>query len=145
MNSLHFKMNVGQGQFTRHVLGNAKNLGLLPGQPKVLEFVESHHGCQQSDICDAWDLDKSTVSGLLNRMERDGLLVIKKSQQDSRKKEIELSEKGRTLWLEMKQCIGHMESIALKNVDQEEYDIFMSVLDKIYTNLKSEQVERNKE
>ena len=145
MNSLHVKMNVSQGQFSRHVHGNAKTLGLLPGQPKILEYVEKHQGCQQSEICEAWDLDKSTVSGLLNRMERDDLLRITKSTEDTRKKEIRLSDKGMERWSKMKQYIEAMERTALKDVNQEEFDIFISVLDRIYHNLKSEELESDKE
>ena len=113
-----------------------KELNLLPGQPKVMEYLELHERCQQSDICAAWDLDKSTVSGIVDRMERDGLVQITRSCKDCRKKELLLTSKGKELWNEMKISIQDMERNALNGISSEDEKVFLSVLERIYKNLK---------
>lgn len=136
MNSVHVRIALAKGQFSKCILRKAKELGLLPGQPHILEYLETNDGCSQSDICDAWDLDKSTVSGLVERMERDGLIRIEKKTGDRRKNIIWLTPKGSELWSIMKTYMEQLDQTALEGIPKEEQQIFRTVLEQIYQNLK---------
>lgn len=56
VDSLHVKRAFSQSQFTKHILNRVNKLGLIPGQPKVMEYLEFYSGCLQSDLCEAWIL-----------------------------------------------------------------------------------------
>lgn len=68
--------------------------GLTPGQPKVLQYLTTHNGCTQKEIGVGCGLDKSTVAGLLTRMESAGLISRRVSPSDRRTTGVFLTEKG---------------------------------------------------
>lgn len=50
------------------------DIGLSPGQPKILHYLLNHDGCMQRELADACDIEPATVSRLLDKMEEDGLV-----------------------------------------------------------------------
>ncbi|MCD7735375.1 MAG: MarR family winged helix-turn-helix transcriptional regulator, partial [Lachnospiraceae bacterium] len=133
---LHVRIALTKGQFSKYILRKAKELGLLPGQPHILEYLETNDGCSQSEICEAWDLDKSTVSGLAERMERDGLIFVEKEEKDRRRKKLFLTPKGRELCGRMNQYMTQLDQMAFEGIPKEEQAQFMKTLLQIYNNLK---------
>lgn len=136
MDGLHIRIALTKGQFSKYILRKAKELGLLQGQPHILEYLRTNNGCSQTDVCDAWDLDKSTVSGLVERMERDGLIYIEKEEKDRRKKKLYLTPRGAQMSEEIDRYMGEMDRLAFAGISEEEQEQFMDVLAHIYGNLK---------
>lgn len=132
---LHVGMAVGQGQINKLIQQENKRTGLLPGQSKVLEYISENEGCSQKDICEAWDLDRSTVSGLIWRMHRDDLISIDEAGHDRRKKVINLTASGKDKWKVMKTFIGNIDKKAFNGITQEQQDFFFEILDKVFENL----------
>ena len=58
--------------------------GLLPGQPKVLEYLHEHDGCTQKQLGEGCALDKSSITGLLTRMDQQGLVRRQTAADDRR-------------------------------------------------------------
>lgn len=133
---LHVQMCITQGRFSQEVRRAASGLGLLPGQPKVLEYLYEHDGCTQADIGEAWLLDKSTVSGLIDRLERDGLIQSRKDGQDKRRKAISLTPKGRALWQPMQERLSALDEAAWRGVSGAERAAFLMTLSRIRRNLE---------
>lgn len=132
---LHIRMAVGQGQINKLIQQKNKEIGLLPGQAKILEYINDYDGCSQNDLCDAWDLDKSTVSGLVTRMERDGLIVIRASKLDHRRKVIHLTNLGKEKWDRIGVCIHDIDEAAFRGIPLKEQESFFTTLEKMYSNL----------
>ncbi len=61
-------------QSNRAINRRTRAAGLTPGQPKILQYLTGDDGCTQKAIGDGCAIDKSTVTGLLARMEADGLI-----------------------------------------------------------------------
>lgn len=135
---LHVRLAVGQTQMNKIIQSKAKEIGLLPGQTKVLEYVSDHSGCSQKDICKGWALDKSTVSGILSRMKRDGLLQSEADYDDNRINHIYLTERGREKYDIMHKFIQELDTSALKGISQEKQKIFYGIVNQIYENLNQE-------
>ncbi len=137
MDGVHYYINLVKGCFSNYVLKKAQNVGLCSGQPRVLEYLITNDGCSQRDICNAWELDRSTVAGLVKRMERDGLLRTTAGEKDKRMKRVWLTQKGRDLWLEMSPAIQHMNEVAFDGFSKEEQEVFMDMLVRMHENLKN--------
>ena len=135
MNSFHYLMMVTQSTFQRRVLDLTAKEGLLPGQPKVLDFLKDNDGCEQKAIARGCCLDPATVTGLLNRMETAGLITRSQQNGNRRSFHIYMTEKGKSLQEKTELIFDQCESLALKDVAPEEFDVYMKVLRKIYTNL----------
>lgn len=132
---LHIRMAVGQGQINKLVQQKNKEIGLLPGQAKILEYINDYDGCSQNDLCDAWDLDKSTVSGIVMRMVRDGLIEIKASKLDHRRKVIHLTNLGKEKWEQIAVYIHAIDVAAFSGIPFDQQEAFFTTLEKMYSNL----------
>lgn len=133
---LHVWMSLANGRFKKIVFREAFQAGLSPGQPKVLEYVFAHEGCAQGEICAAWDVDKSTMSGLIERMERDGLIRWEKEEGDRRRKSVYLTERGRAVWAPIQKKVEEMDEAAWRGIDPRRRQAFLETLAQIHDNLK---------
>ena len=73
-NELHFLLLRAFNHSNRRIDAAIRAMGLLPGQPKIIECLAGRDGRTATDICDECILDKSTMTGLLKRMEDHGLV-----------------------------------------------------------------------
>ena len=135
-NQLHVKMAVAHSYFRRCVMESSAFAGLLPGQPKVLEYLATHPGCTPKDIGTAWNSDKATLSGIISRMERDGLLTVSVSADDRRKKTLAITVKGQQIYNTLQSMLNLLNATAIKDISDEEMSVFLSVLEKIQLNIK---------
>ncbi len=136
MDGLHVQIALAKGQFSNSILRRAKEIGLLPGQPHILEYLLTNNGSTQKDVCEAWDLDRSTVSGLAERMERDGLIRVEKDPDDRRKKRLFLTPKGKERAGAMDQFMKQLDRKAFDGIGPEEQAEFLDLLTRVYQNLK---------
>lgn len=70
-------------------------LDLSVGQPKVLRHLIRNGACTQQELASACWVDTGTMSRLLDRLERDGLIARQTSEHSRRTRTIVLQEKGR--------------------------------------------------
>ena len=128
-------MLITQNRFYRRLLGEALSKGLSPGQPKVLELLRYKDECTQTEISHALDLDKSTVTGILSRMEDAGLIVIRRDIRDRRRTLISLSDAGRAASDEMEEVFKRTDALAWGKISEEKRREFIKLLKEIYENV----------
>ena len=122
----------------KRIVQRTSRLPLLPGQPKILEYVEENNGCIAKDICRGCVLDKSTMTSLLTRMEREGLLVKSGRSADRRAYHIFLTPKGEQAAREVKRIFSETDEKAFQGISASERAGFLSTLNKIIANLEDE-------
>lgn len=116
-----------------------KNLGLdvTPVQSRVIMFLyDSDSSLCQRDIEKFISCNKSTMSAMLDTMERNGLIVRKDSSLDSRRKIIELTEKSNDIANILINDKKSMNEILSIGITKEECEVFSNILDKIKKNLE---------
>ncbi len=133
--SLHNMMLITQNRFYREILGGALKKGLSPGQPKVLELLRHEKECTQTEISRALDLDKSTVTGILSRMESAGLIVVRSDAIDKRRRRISLSPEGLKASDDMEEVFSEVDAIAWGNIPEDKRREFIETLTQIYNNI----------
>ena len=94
LDTIHHQLLVAFGKSHRAMVTRTRGFGLLPGHPKVLEYVAGAEGCLQRDIAEACAMDRATVTGLLTRMESLGLVERRPKVGDRRALEIWLTDAG---------------------------------------------------
>lgn len=107
-------------------------------QARVLRylFVNKDKIIYQSDIEKEMDLRRSTISGILKTMEKNGLIKREDSKNDTRKKEVSLTDLSTQKHKEMKEKINKFEKEMLKGISLEEEKVFFRVIDKLSNNLR---------
>lgn len=113
-----------------------KNLEITPQQWSVLTFLWNMDGIFQQKIADSFSKDKTSMTRLLNNMEKNGLITRKSDSRDKRNKRIYLTEKSRLLKEESIKIAEKTLIDALEGIDHEQLKISKSVLKKINQNLE---------
>ena len=116
-----------------------KKLGLevTPVQGRIIMALYS-----QNNLLCQWDIEasvpcnKSTLSAILNTMEKNGLITRQGSENDSRKKNIILTTKSLEIAEFLKEDNLRISKILSSNITEDEYIIFGQILEKIKTNVE---------
>ena len=128
---LHFLLLKAFNVSSRSIQAQTGELGLTPGQPKVLEYLLEHDGSQARDICRGFAIDKSTMASLLPRMEKAGLVRREASEKDRRASLVWLTDKGREQALIAKQIILAVDAELTEGVAPEDLAACARVLSAI--------------
>src|SRR6185369_11328982 len=70
---------------------------LTPPQFALLAFLWQQDGLTQVELSEKGQIDRSTIGGLIDRLERNGLLERRQHPQDRRAYRIYLTEQGKTM------------------------------------------------
>lgn len=135
--SLHLLLLEAFLRSNRELTKKLPQAGLLPGQPKILEFLLTNDGCSQKEISEGCILDKSTVTSLLKRMETAKLISKQTSATDQRSSIIYLTTEGRQKALWVQQELMNVDEAEFTDITLKERQQFLQTLEKIIKNQKS--------
>lgn len=117
-----------------------RRLGITEAQGRILEFilVESRNRqLFQKDIEREFDLRPSTATELLKNLEDQGMIQRISSERDGRYKIIRFTEAARAVQMLLQQEIQKTEAQLIKDISQEELDVFMKVAGRMLANLSN--------
>lgn len=123
---------------------NLQKEGITISQLRVIAYVSRHGEAPvfQKELEEHFAIRRSSVTGLLQNMEKSGLLVRASAEVDARVKTIALTEKGRELDEKLKTYIHGLESDLMKGFTVEEKEAMQGFLLRMLENLDS--VERSR-
>lgn len=116
-----------------------ESLGITYPQYLVLMILWEHDNLPVGEITSRLMLETNTVTPLLQRMERDGLLVRTRSVVDSRQRIVSLTKKGFKLQESVKDiptCVGQQLADNMPTVDELVH--LSATLDHIIKSLKKQ-------
>jgi len=90
----------------------------------------------QHDLEIEFNIRRSTATGLLQRMERDGLLQREAIASDARRKKITLTPKGIAIHESVMRVLDQVEQRITHGLTHEETETLFGILDKIQKNLE---------
>ncbi|SHO46731.1 MarR family winged helix-turn-helix transcriptional regulator [Anaerocolumna xylanovorans] len=108
-------------------------------QVKVLKFLEPYNGespANQKDIEVRFELKRSSVTSILQNMERSGLVSRSGDASDGRVKRVWLTEKGRELSLFLRDYINKIEQVIVSDMTEEEKAFFKQLLKRSIQNVE---------
>ena len=120
----------------RHLTEN-DGYGLTGMQFAIVSFIakeSTERDVFQKDLEQKFDIRKSTVTGILNTMERDGLLLRETVPYDARLRKMILTDKALQAKKNSEQVIDTVENQLSKGLTEEEIAIFLTILEKISKN-----------
>lgn len=110
-------------------------LGLHAGQEILLMYLWENDGLIQSELALLMEVEPPTLTKMLHRMEKVGLLERRRDQQDARSYRIYLTDKGRALFEPVTHAWNVLESRILTDLTLEEQLLFRRLLLQIRSNL----------
>ncbi len=121
------------------VAGRYKKLGLdiTPVHSRIIMFLyDSDKEVCQKDIEKYVSCNKSTISAILNTMERNNLIKRIDSQKDSRCKVIILTDLSLSIAKCLRNDMKSINEVLKDNINVKEYDLFCQTLNKIKNNIE---------
>ncbi|MCP6760502.1 MAG: MarR family transcriptional regulator [Fischerella sp. CENA71] len=120
----------------RNLVGTAlAELGLYLGQEILLMYLWEEDGLTQSELTDRLKIEPPTLTKMLNRMEKCGLLERCRCPEDARAYRVYLTKAGQALQQPVNQLWYEVERRILTNLTVEEQLLFRRLLMQIRSNL----------
>ncbi len=101
-------------------------------QASVLNTLFSSDGISLSDIGKSVHLDKPAITGLADRMEKDGLVERRRTSSDRRIIQLFLTEKGRNLYNTIETIIIEVDQQLVKGIVTQEIETLHEMLQSIW-------------
>jgi DNA-binding MarR family transcriptional regulator len=93
---------------------------LTPPQFGLLAFLWQQDGLTQVELSERGQIDRTTVGGLVDRLEKIGLVERRQHPQDRRAYKIHLTAQGRDLEGPLSECAGRSVAKFTKGLNEQE-------------------------
>lgn len=125
----------------REIMHNAKLLKeppLSPVQARIICYLLNHKDekVYQRDLEKVLGLRRSTISGVLQTMERNNIIKKIEVQEDARVKQIIFTDKAICKEKEMQERFRKIESRLERDISRKDLEIFLKVIRQIKKNLR---------
>lgn len=108
--------------------------GLSRSQPGIVHILSHHDGLTQVELANKMNVTPATVSAMLKRMERDEVIVRKRSQEDQRVTHVYLTEKGKEQSEIIDKVFKEMSQKGFGNFTEEELSQSKAIFEKLKKN-----------
>lgn len=133
--TLHYLIMANQMLVQKALREQLKDTGLTIGQPKILDYLKEHDGSNQKEIAKACFLEAGSLTTILNKMEEKGLIERRILNGNRRSFHIFLTAVGKEKQQLVDTAFSEIEKKALADISEKEFEQFMSVYHRIYSNL----------
>ncbi|MBX3192609.1 MAG: MarR family transcriptional regulator [Labilithrix sp.] len=114
--------------------GNAQTyaeLGVSASQLAALHHVAKHPGCSLTQLADLLDLNKSAVTGLVARMERDRVLRREPDENDGRASVLHVTARGDDVRARSSALTRRLTAELTEGFDPKEMEVVMRFLNAV--------------
>ncbi len=111
------------------------DIGLYLGQLPVLEHVRANNGCTQAELAEKMFVSPASIALSTKRMEKEGLLEKHVDENNLRRNQLTITEKGRKLSTECRKIFDEVDAKMFSGFTDEELEQFMKFLDKMLSNI----------
>ncbi len=109
-------------------------------QMLIIEYLLTHGDVTQREIEGFLKTSRATVSDVIKTMEKNGIILKKACEIDSRKNIITLTDCSKNEINKFKEKFIEMQKSAVKDVTEEELSCFNKVLKKMIDNLEGDEI-----
>ncbi len=133
--SLISKIHSASADFLRTRM-NERGLPDFDTSHGFILFVLSKYKCMTfGEISEKINRDKSTTTVLVKKLEKSGLVEIKKCEKDNRRKFVSLTEKGEEYNCVTEKLSSELLETSYKNFSDAEKNTLLNLLEKLYENI----------
>lgn len=129
---LGFHIRLAHGAVYRHFMETFAHLDLTQKQVSVLWLINDRPGVAQTDLAQRLRMDRATMMGVVNRLEKRGFLRRGRSLQDRRRKALYLEPGGKQALLQARAAIGQHEKWLKSRFSAREVTTLMTLLERIH-------------
>lgn len=134
--TLHFQLLAAHTVFQHTFLRNARVFypELLPGQPRVIDYLMRNESAYQKEIADACLLEPPTLSVILDKMANMALIRRAKAEGNRKNSMVTLTDKGRSIGQELLRIFEETEEELCRGISDGDRKIFSAALKAVFRN-----------
>lgn len=119
--------------YRAHVL--LEEIGIYPGQPQMLITLNKEDGLSQKELSEKLKIKASTITVMLNRMEKSNLVRRKQDDEDQRISRVYITDNGKKICKKSHEIMKSIEEECFGNFTNEEKIVFKKLLTQMKENL----------
>lgn len=128
---LCFKLSKVMRKVQRYYENSLSSFGVTPVQFYVLSALWENDGVKFKDLARSLDMDGSTLTGILDRMERLDYVERRDDPEDRRSLLIFLKEKAKERRAEIVSLAERLNQDIKEKFSEEEFNTFVKILDQL--------------
>lgn len=131
-------VNILSHKVKRRLDGTLVNLGVNALQSRVLHYIRVHYRdgpVFQRDVEGVFSLSRSTATGILQHLEREGFIFRESVQEDGRLKSLVPTEKAAELDEQVRVSLLAIEAKMTDGISPGQLQVFMETASKMSSNL----------
>lgn len=131
-------INILSHKLKKRMNANMQSLGLTGVQSRVLHYILVKHAegpVYQRDVESVFGLSRSTATGILQLMEKNGLILRESVKSDARLKSLIPTEKAAKLDAQVWDCLRETEKRLTSGLSGEQLGLFLQTVEHMYANL----------
>ena len=136
---INFKLTSTQNVVFNYFRGKLAVLDVTPIQSALLKCLWTEDLQTRSQLAQTLRLDASSITGILDRLEKKTLVERVYSRQDRRSVQVHLLESGAALQKSIETIIRDANADVLAGIGEEDYKRLLSLLELMEANGKSHQ------
>ena len=115
----------------QHFTQSMADADITPGQFGVLTVIEANPGLSQTQLGQALGIDRSSIVGVIDRLEQRGLVIRAPSPLDRRSHALRLSPEGASLTRELVLKVRAHERDIAQALSEEERRLLLDLLKRV--------------
>ncbi len=122
----------------KQINANMQNMGITGVQSRVMYYILAKYAdgpVYQRDVENAFGLSRSTATGILQLMERDGLILRESVARDARLKSLIPTDKAVRLGEQIKNSLYQTEECLTRGLSDTQLTLFMETAAQMCANL----------
>ena len=117
------------------VYSSLKDSPIHFGQPPVLDYLEKHGDCTQTELAGAMGVSPASMAVSIKRMQKSGLVEKKNSNKDLRCNKISITKLGKEQLDELKKSFERIDCELFTGFSDEELNELYGYIERINKNL----------
>ena len=109
--------------------------GLHMGQLPILEYVRKNDGCTQAELAEKMLVSPASIALSTKRMKREGMLEKRVDEDDLRRNQLTVTEKGCRISEKCRKVCDEVDSKLFADFDERDYEQFVEYLDRMLFNI----------
>ena len=119
-------------------LKKAGCVGIVPSHGEIIFNLINNREMTMTELSDAISKDRSTVTTLVGKLIKRGMVEYRENPEDLRSKKVALTENGKKLEKDFLQISQNMNRILWQGVSQKDKEVFIKVLRKAKDNFSGD-------
>ena len=125
---INYLLTIAQRESKQRLSERLKEYNLTPGQYGVLNYLWEHDRATPKELAQTLMESNSVISGLLDRLQKQGLVERRIDQDDRRSIQVYLTPAGEELKSGVLNTVDELNAAAMERVDADKREILMECL-----------------